>query len=176
MKRKVTVLSAAVLLLIGAAVAVNWLGLQRSANQALKRDPRNEGITIWVYYQYGVNPQQVVFDLRDVSGSKSRADVFRALLQFAESKKKRRYRSVILSYRGRPKFVIPGDYFRTLGQEYDFQNPVYTMRTFPSQITGVDGRPVFPPREGGLLYVLKAEIEDFNELHDRWYMRDMLAR
>jgi len=172
-KRKMVRLLAAMVALVTIGVGTNWLCLQRPVSHALSQDPRNDGITAWIHYQYGVNPRRVVFDLREISASKSRADVFRVLLQFAESQKDRHYRSVILSCRGEPKFLIPGDYFRTLGEEYDFQNPVYTMRTFPYEITTIDGQPVFQPPQGGLLYVLGVEIEDFTEFHDRWYMDEM---
>lgn len=52
----------------------------------------------------------------------SRADVFRVLLQYAQRIQSKRFDTVQLAYKGKTKFLLDGDYF---------QNPVYTMRTFP---------------------------------------------
>jgi len=138
----------------------------------LSRDPRNAGIAVWVHYQYGINPQRLVIDLRGIPGEKSRVDVFRVLLQCAATQKGKGYGQVILSSAGTPKLLIPGEYFRTLGEEYEYQNPVYTMCTFPYQITDLNGEPLFVQPEGGILYVLEQQLKDFAEVHDRWYVRD----
>jgi len=158
---------------LGLTSVSNWVAIHRPIQHGLAKDPRNEGIRIWGYYQHGVNWHHVVFDLRDVPRTKSKADVFRTLLQSAQVLKGRRFDSVTLAFRHRPKFVIPGDYFQKLGEEYDWQNPVYTMRTFPYHLANPDGTPAFEEPLGGWLYVLGQQMEDFGELHDRWYLREM---
>ena len=60
-----------------------------------------------------------------------------------------------------------------LGQEYEKQNPVYTMRTFPENVYGVDGTQAFGSWTGGLLGVLGKQMGDFSELHKQWYIADL---
>jgi hypothetical protein len=71
---------------------------------------------------------------------------------------------------------LEGTYFRQLGNELDFQNPVYTMRTFTSHLYQPNGSKAFPEWTGGLLGVMAKEIEQFNEFHKQWYMTELSSR
>ena len=53
---------------------------------------------------------------------------------------------------------------------------MYTIRTFPENLRTPDGERAFSVWEGGMFGVLKAQMEDFNEFHDEWYMDDMMTR
>lgn len=139
----------------------------------LDSDPRNKGIAVSIHFGKYINPSELVFDLRDVSGSNSPADVSRVLLQYAETLKAKEFGRIILAYRGTHKFQLKGSYFRTLGEEYRTQNPVYTMRTFPENVYELDGTAAFGKWTGGLLGVFGKQVEDFSELHKRWYLVDM---
>lgn len=138
-------------------------------------DRRNEGVTANAHYN-GLDFSTLVFDLKDISGTTSRADVFRVFLHYAHAMKDDKFESVVLAFRGTPKFMITGSYFRKLGEEFDFQNPVYTIRTFPENLQTPDGERAFPVWEGGVFGVVQAQMEDFNKFHDQWYLNDMLKR
>ena len=82
------------------------------------------------------------------------------------------FETVHLKYRGVPKFQLSGSYFRKLGEEYERQNPAYTMRTFPQNLQLPDGSSAYSEWRGGLLGVLQRQTEDFSDFHRRWYVND----
>ena len=71
---------------------------------------------------------------------------------------------------GNVKFKITGSYFKKIGQEYSFQNPLYTMRTFPENVINPDGTSAYSTWTGGILGVTEKQLEDFNELNKKWYI------
>ena len=75
--------------------------------------------------------------------------------------------------RDRTKFLLDGESFRVLGAEYDTQNPVYTMRTFPSKLNRADGAKAFSTWTGGMIGVLGKQMDDFNAFHKEWYLADL---
>lgn len=152
----------------------NYLTLHSHVASAIEEDPRNEGIRAYAYHQFLVDPGTVVFDLHDISGEKSRLDVTRVLLQFAERIQDQRFDRAILAFQGSPRFVLEGTYFQELGAEYQTQNPAYTLRTMPQNTYNLDGTAAFSTWEGGLLGVLGRQMEDFGELHDRWYLTELM--
>lgn len=162
------------LLLVAAVYGWNYLTLQSPMNEVIREDARNDGVSVSTHYDYYLDPSTLVFDLRDVSMTKSKADVFRVLLQYAAKMKSSRYGKVHLAFRGETKFILDGEYFRQLGQEYGLQNPVYTMRTFPSHLKRPDGSEAYGTWTGGMIGVLQKEMEDFNSFHDRWYLGELL--
>ncbi len=89
--------------------------------------------------------------------------------------KKKEFETVNLKCKDKTKFVLKGDYFRRLGKEYDFQNPVYTMRTFPENVYTLDGEKAFPSWTGGLIGVTGKQMEDFAEFHQQWYIDDLIG-
>lgn len=154
-------------------VAVNYSLVHHDMRAAVESDERNAGLVAYAYYEKLVLPAAIVIDLREVSATNSPADVFRLLLQFAAKQKDKSYDRVILAFRGDPRFILKGEYFKTLGQEYGTQNPVYTMRTLPENLYNADGTKAFGTWTGGLLGVLGKQMEDFTEFHKRWYINSL---
>lgn len=155
--------------------SVNYLHLQRVVAQVEDGDSRNNGVEVFAHYKYFVNPNVLVYDLRDVAGTSSPVDVTRVLLQFAERQKDRQFANVELTFKGDDKFVMEGDYFRKLGQEYSTQNPAYTLRTLPQHLFRPDGSRAFGEWSGGFLGVLTRQMEDFSSWHRAWYIDDLAA-
>jgi len=151
----------------------NYFLLQSKMDDVLKNDPRNKGIEVSVHYDSYINPSIFVYDLKSVSNTNSMADVFRVFLQFSEKVQSKKFDIVELSSRGKTKFKIKGEYFQTLGKEYAWQNPVYTMRTFPENLMHLDGSKAYPEWTGGLLGVAGKQMEDFNDFHMKWYLEDL---
>ncbi|WP_220270203.1 hypothetical protein, partial [Klebsiella pneumoniae] len=77
---------------------------------------------------------------------------------------------VYLSYRGKDKFYLKGEYFKTLGQEYGIQNPVYTLRTIPENVYMLNGERAYSVWEGGLLGVMGKQMEDLSDFSKAWYL------
>jgi hypothetical protein len=175
MMRHIKVLGAIILVAICTIAGWNYIAAQRPASEVIGKDPRNAGISVFAHYEGFVNPNVLVFDLRSISGSNSPIDVSRVLLQYADKVQEKSFSQVILSYRGTPKFMLKGEYFRTLGREYDFQNPVYTLRTLPENVYNIDGTPAFGTWTGGWLGVVGKQMENLNDFHKRWYLADFAS-
>jgi hypothetical protein len=158
----------------GAIGAANWALVDRPVSAALARDSRNEGIGLHAYYRWAVDPTTVVIDLRSVSGNASIMDVTRTLIVAAEALKDRSFDRAILAWRGTPRFVLEGDYFRRLGEEREWQNPVYTVRTLPEHVLRLDGSHAFGRWTGGVLGVLTEQMNDHEEFHREWYITSIL--
>ncbi len=84
-------------------------------------------------------------------------------------KKSQTFKDVQLYARGQEKFKLDGAYFKQLGDEYSWQNPVYTIRTFPSHVMNPDGNPAYSDWQGGILAVTTQQLDDFNDFSDKWY-------
>ena len=145
--------------------------LQSDLDRVLSADPRNAGISVSVHTRD--SGQKLVYDLVSVAPTNSMSDVFRVFLQFASAEKDRRFSFVELSFRGRSKFVISGNYFQRLGKEFGTQNPVYTIRTFPENLTRLDGSRAYSTWTGGLIGVSGKQLEDFNDFHRLWWLMDI---
>lgn len=168
--RWIAVVALVVLLSI---TALNYFAVKAPVDQVIDADVRNHGVRVWVHYRHFVDISGLVFDLRSISSENSMADVFRTFLQAAKGLRGSEFRAVVLSFRGTPKFLLEGSYFKKLGEEYDSQNPVYTMRTFASNLYRVDGSKAYPEWTGGWLGVLQKEMEQFNEFHKEWYLSEL---
>lgn len=151
----------------------NYILVHRALASVLDADPRNKGVTAFAHYDHMVVPGTLVINLRSVTETNSPSDVFRVLLQFSASQKDHEYETVKLSFKGEPKFILKGAYFKTLGAEYGTQNPVYTMRTLPENVYKTDGTAAFGTWTGGLLGVLGKQMEDFTEFHKQWYINEI---
>jgi len=161
---------------IGGVWVYNETTLQKPLQRVLLADPRNHVVKAKAHFDGWIDTHSVVFDLADVAGDSSQMDMFRVLLEFAKEQKDHQYRRIVLAAYGQKKFTVPGDYFQQLGREYDTQNPVYTIRTFSHHVSTMDGAKPFPEPDGGLLWVLKEEMEQFNDFNKRWYLDDFAAR
>src|ERR1043166_3863602 len=71
----------------GGTYTINYFELQQPMNEVLTTDQRNAGLRVNVHYGVYVNPSVLVYDLRSLAGTNSKAEVFRSLLQFAEKMK-----------------------------------------------------------------------------------------
>lgn len=154
--------------------AVNYFSLQRHMVSVLKGDSRNKGVKVWVHYKWFINPAELKYDLREISGKNSALDVNRVMLQFSEKIKDKQFDKVYLGYQGKDKFYFKGDYFQNLGKEYEFQNPVYTLRTMPENVYTLDGEPQYGSWTGGWLGVTGKQMEDMNTFSKDWYLDDVL--
>ncbi len=162
-------------MVLTAVFAWNYFSLQALLNAALSADQRNDGIVVRVRFGSYVQPSVVVFDLRTVGSEKAPVDVFRVFLQFAQTLKDREFQRVVLAHRGDYKFQIEGAYFHQLGDEYGMQNPVYTVRTFPEHLYRMNGNAAYGQWTGGVLGVLKGQMEDFTRFHREWYIDDLVG-
>jgi len=149
--------------------AVNYVQLQQPMNEVLIQDHRNHGIRVSCHYEGWLNAGVLVYDLRKVPYNKAPADVFRVFLQYAEKLSHRDFSQVRLSYQGHVKFLLPGRHFREVGRDYGTENVLYTIRTFPEKLANPDGTRAFPEWTGGVLGVLKEQMEDFSSFNQRWY-------
>jgi hypothetical protein len=172
MKKLIFIVLVVIVVGMGGALALNHFQLQSPMNSVLKSDPRNDGIDVSVHYGNFIDPSTVVYDLRNVSGSNSPADVFRVLLQYAERLKGRQFDNIELAYKGTVKFKIEGNYFQTLGEEYGTQNVVYTVRTFPEHLKTPTGAQAYSEWTGGWLGVMNKQMEDFGDFNKHWYLSD----
>lgn len=173
MKKPIIVVFASVLVAVASIYYFNYFQLQSKMDDVLREDPRNYGIDVSVHFENYINPSILVYNLRSVSGGKTILDVFRVFLQLAEKVQSRKFEVVELSFRGKTKFKISGSYFQTLGKEYSWQNPIYTVRTFPEHLMNPDGSKAYSGWIGGLLGVLERQMEDFNDFHKKWYLEDL---
>lgn len=172
MKKVITLI--VVFCIIGGGIfSFNYFSVAQPLSEVLKSETRNSGINIRAHYGYYVQPSLLTIDVRDVSGEKSAADVFRVFLQYSSKLKGKSFDTVLLQSKGKTKFFLEGDYFKRLGNEYGSQNSVYTMRTFTENVFTPDGRKAFGTWSGGLLGVLKEQMKDFGEFHKVWYIEDM---
>lgn len=162
---------ALVLLAVGLIYTINN-AVNGPLQKTITTDSRNAGVDAKARYG-NLACSILVFDLKNISANNSRADVFRVFLQFAATVKNKRFDSVQLAWRGKVRFIIDGAYFQKLGREFDLQNPVYTIRTFPENVRTPTGVRAFPEWEGGMLGVLKAQMDDFTRFHDQWYWDDL---
>lgn len=153
----------------------NYFTLQKKISDVLASDSRNQGISVFVHFKWFVNPNVIVFDIRDVQSDKSPMDVSRVLLQFSEKLKNNEYNKVVLSFNGRSKFMLDGGFFKETGTEYGIQNPVYILRSLPQNVYNLDGSQAFSTWTGGLIGVLGKQMEDFTEFHKQWYITELAA-
>ena len=172
MKKKFIVLATLLIIIIGSIWLWNYFSLQQELNSVIKEDHRNSGIDVSVHYSSYIIPNRLVYNLTSISASNRAADVFRVFLQFTEKMKRKNFDAVELEHNGKIKFIIDGDYFNQLGREYGFQNPIYTMRTFPSKLKNPDGTQAYSEWTGGWLGVLNKQMEHFNDFHKKWYIND----
>lgn len=174
MKKRIVVPISILGLIIIVIFSANYFLLQRHMTNVLTEDPRNTGIKVWVHYKWFINPTQLKYDLRSVSGSNSPLDVNRVMLQFAEKVKDREFKKVYLSYKGNDKFYLKGNYFQNLGKEYEFQNPIYTLRTIPENVYELDGNLKYGSWEGGWLGIMGKQMEDLNSFAKHWFVDDLV--
>jgi len=167
----------AVLFLLASMFAVPLAGdpYDDASLAAISRDPRNEGIQVRVS-KY--NDETILYDLKSVPKDKSPQDVFRVFLQFTSEvfKADLPSRDVRLAAFGRAKFIVPASHVSLLGEEYGVQNPMYTIRTFPQNLRTLENTPAYSEHKGGLLYLMRVQMNDFNDFLTKWFVKDLIAK
>lgn len=134
-----------------------------------------DGSTTVVYRRWLISPNQIVFDVWSVGGSQSMIEMDRRLLKAAEALQHRSFDQVALAYQGSTKFLMDGPYFQEIGASRQWQNPIYTIRTMQERLSNPDGSPAFESWSGGWLGVVAKQMEDHNEFHKRWWVRNALG-
>jgi len=142
----------------------------------LNEDSRNERVKVLTYQRYGIMPNQLVIDIWGIDDEASMADVTRTVFNIAERMQNRNYDWVVLSHKGKAKLKIDGNFFAETGETFEYQNPVYLVRTLPSEVYEMDGTKAYGTWTGGLLGVVGKQMEDHNKLHEDWYLNDMRYR
>ena len=166
-------LIAGILFMVVGIFAVNYFTIESTSKLNTDTDIRNNGISYSIHYKYYIVPSTLVFDLKEVPLDKAPVDVFRVFLQSSEALKDKTFKYVEISYKGKTKFMLQGDYFSTLGNEYGLQNPMYTTRTFPENLLDQDGNRAYSVWGGGMIGVLSSQIKDFNDFTDKWYLEEI---
>jgi hypothetical protein len=163
------------ILLTGLAVGGVWMynetTLRKPLHRILIADPRDHVVGAKAYFDGWIDTRSAVFDLTDVDQA-SQLDVFRVLLQYANEQQGHRYERIILAAYGKKKFIVPGEYFQQLGQEFDTVDPLYTICTFSHHVSTMDGAKAFPETSSEP----EEEIERFTDFNKRWYLDDFIAR
>jgi len=171
--KKLLVSGSALIVLAFCGVWVfNYFTIGRPLQSVLSTDPRNHVCKARAHFGGWLDAETLVFDITGVSSDATRMDIFRVFLQYAQILKDRHFTKVILASRGTSKFTIDGNYFQELGKEYESQNPMYTIRTFPPHLVAMDGSKPFSDYEGGIIAVLGKELDQFTEFSNQWYLLD----
>lgn len=162
----------AVLGLVSAIWAWNQYTVGRWVETALNSDPRNESFEIDGRYRYYVLRGTLVLDLTEVRpADTSPAGLWRGLFQIAErsANDERHFDRVILARSREPVFIMEGEDFYRLGEERSLgQNPVYQIRTLPEKLYRPNGEGAYGRWTGGMLGVVKEQMEDVNEAARVW--------
>ena len=152
-------------------VGVNVIRVHMPGQEAVKY---TDEITIASYYRFGVVPDSIVFDLRQVGWDASSALILGRFFAFAEEFKDREFREIRLAYKGNTKFILDGNDFSEIGRENSWQNPVYTIRSFPEKLRTPDGRRAYSSVSGGWLGVLNVQMNNVNKIARDWYLDEMV--
>ncbi|UTA66818.1 MULTISPECIES: hypothetical protein [Emticicia] len=177
MKKLILLIAVLVVITIPAVIyCFNYFTIIKPVKEKLNSDVRNEGIKIDVHYKNYTQSKTLTFNLEEVKDEKAPIDVFRVLLHTANALKDKSFDKVELSFRNNLKFILKGDYFQKLGEEFGDQNPMYTLRTMPENLLDAEGNAVYGEWEGGLIGVLNKQMEDFNDFNRKWYIEDSIKK
>jgi hypothetical protein len=160
------------ILLVAFGLYQHRYAVNRLADQAIAGET---GAQTVVHRRDWIGGNDLVFDIRSVDGEMSMADMTRRFLKTAEALKDTEFDKVYLAYQGNEKFYLQGSYFKQLGEEREFQNPVYTIRTLPEHVYALDGTPAFGTWTGGWLGVMGKQLDDSNEFHKQWWVNEALG-
>ena len=165
-------LVAGVVLLVGFGLYWNRHSVNGPVEAALVGE--TDAVTS-VYKRSWFGGNDIVFDIESTTGEMSMASMTRMLLKSAEALKETEFNRVYLAHKGREKFYLEGSYFKRLGEEREWQNPIYTIRTMPENVHNLDGSQAFQSWSGGWLGVMGQQLNDNNELHRKWWVDDELS-
>lgn len=132
-------------------------------------------VSVIAHRRWLVSPSEIVFDLRGVTPEASMAKVDRTLFLAAHALKDKRFDAVALAWKGDTRFLLAGERFQTIGQEWPAQNPIYVIRTLQEDLATPDGQPAFGVWTGGWLGVMGKQMEDHNKFHHQWWLDDLAS-
>jgi hypothetical protein len=158
------------LVIATAIAALNYFLVSRVVSAKLTADPRNSGYALSAHYGMYLEPGVLVLDLRSLDKA-APLDLFRGLFQASDAlyAAGRRFDRVVLARQGTDIFLMKGDDFAAIGQQFGAgQNPVYLIRTLPEKLYKPTGEGAFGQWTGGLLGVLGKQMEDANAAAKRW--------
>lgn len=164
----------------GAVVGANHLFVNQWTQAALDSDSRNASFEMTTRYRYYVDPTTLIIDLTEVdSGSTRPVDLWRGFLQVASAaaEREKSYDRVVLARNGAPVFHLEGNDFIRVGEERSLgQNPVYQLRTLPEKLYLPNGKQAFGTWTGGMLGVVKEQMEDLNEASMTWVQGEAASK
>lgn len=164
-------------LLVIAALVVGLVGWNAPVYLPVSSALADESdASVIAYRRWLVSPSEIVIDIRSVEGTQSMAGMDRMLFKAAEALQGRSYDKVALAWRGETRFLMDGLYFQEIGVTRQTQNPIYTMRTMQEHLVNPDGSPAFGTWTGGWLGVLGKQLDDHNEFHQRWWLRNAVKQ
>lgn len=169
-RKKFLLIPLFILIICGIIYGYNFFSLQYPMNKILLLD-ENKGIDISVGYENYINLSTVIYDLHGCQ-HKTKIDIFKVLLQFAEKKKDSNFDCIILSCRGKKKFKIPGEFFKKIGMEYSKQNIVPTIKTFPENLLHLDGSPLTEYKSDSLLISEEEQLNNCCKFIFEWLKSD----
>lgn len=164
--RKTLLASVFLLVVVGLVYLLNLTTVKMPVSDRLSEDERNAVLDLSVRYKLYVNPNAIAISLDECSEA-APVDVLRALLQTAEVLQDRDFSRVELHSGYTHKFTLEGEYFQQLGEEYDYQNPIYTARTLPEKLRKPDGTQAYHSLGGGLSG-LSDQMENFSQFTLDW--------
>ena len=163
--------------LLSMAVLLWWIGgtrLTPSLESRLASDPRNAGFEATLSGRGG----DITFNIKTVPSTFSRADVTRTLFlagAVAQSEAAELDGQFYLAYMGQKKFQLPARVMLDIGAQWDKgENPLYLDGLLLPAVRRPDGSQPFPTPRGGSLYVGMEEVKQQTELHDEWWLNEML--
>lgn len=145
--------------------------LKAIEKELIEKDHRNENVDFSFY----VTGEIFRYCIDNVADQGSSMDVFRILLQAADNLKNQKFNQVELCFRGSTIFILPGEHFSTIGQEFEKQNPMYTVRTFPEKLKLPNGESAFKKHSGGALYLMRVQMADFKDMNSIWYLDELIS-
>lgn len=137
----------------------------------LEKDARNEAVD----FTLRTKGNDLQYCVNSISGEASAMDVFRVFLHTADQFKGRQFENVHLCFRKEARFVLDGNDFAVIGAEYETQNPLYTIRTFPEKLHLPDGTTPYEEHRGGVLYLMRVQMADFQDMNEKWYLTDLMS-
>jgi len=163
-------LNAIYLLALMVSFSVSGAVLSSEKKIILEKDSRNKSVDFNLFSE----GEKLRFCVNGLQSEASTMDVFRIFLHSAELLKDKEYEKVELCFRGKTKFTLSGENFKIIGVDFPDQNPMYTIRTFPEKLLLPDGERAYKEHRGGVLYLVRVQMEDFQDLNGKWYMNEIV--
>lgn len=153
-------------------------GIEGSGRLAL--DPRNIGLAdklaacasreivggdVRVGYTLGGD---IVFDVRSCKGDTRLIDPLHLMLQFGYKIRGERFRDVVISGGGEQVYRLNKSDLGELALEYELGGRIWAFNHWPERLRKPSGEKAFETWNGGLLGVMKGQMEDMNLAIKTW--------